>query len=371
MSKHIHIISFDIPYPANYGGVIDVFYKIKALHKAGFQISLHCYQYGRTESEELSKYCKEVFYYPRSAGRRHLFVRKPYIVASRHSDQLIERLLKDRSPILFEGLHCSSFLDTKALENRFKVLRAHNIEHDYYESLAAVENNIFKRYYFYNEASKLKKQEKVLKKADNVLAISPKDHQYFLKKYKNSIFVPAFHAYEEVRIKPGKGDFILYHGNLAVGENNEAAMFLATKVFPKLKHKCVIAGTKPSQELRLAAEQSKNIELRSQVSTQEIHELIENAQINILPTFQSTGIKLKLLAALYVGRHCLVNQPMVEKTGLESLCHKAEDAASFIKLSNKLMQQEFSDAEVALRKELLSSSYSNEESVKSLIQLFA
>ena len=31
ITKEIHIITFDIPYPANYGGVIDVFYKIKAL----------------------------------------------------------------------------------------------------------------------------------------------------------------------------------------------------------------------------------------------------------------------------------------------------------------------------------------------------
>jgi len=32
---HIHIISFDIPFPANYGGVIDVFYKAKALTDSG------------------------------------------------------------------------------------------------------------------------------------------------------------------------------------------------------------------------------------------------------------------------------------------------------------------------------------------------
>ena len=28
---HLHIIAFNVPYPANYGGVIDVFYRIKAL----------------------------------------------------------------------------------------------------------------------------------------------------------------------------------------------------------------------------------------------------------------------------------------------------------------------------------------------------
>ena len=38
MEKHLHIISFDVPYPANYGGVIDVFYKLKALHAEGIKI---------------------------------------------------------------------------------------------------------------------------------------------------------------------------------------------------------------------------------------------------------------------------------------------------------------------------------------------
>ena len=32
--NHLHIISFDVPYPANYGGVIDVFYRVKALTEA-------------------------------------------------------------------------------------------------------------------------------------------------------------------------------------------------------------------------------------------------------------------------------------------------------------------------------------------------
>jgi len=41
--KHLHIISFDIPYPANYGGVIDVFYKLRALVSAGIKIHLHAF----------------------------------------------------------------------------------------------------------------------------------------------------------------------------------------------------------------------------------------------------------------------------------------------------------------------------------------
>jgi len=61
-SKKLHIVSFNIPYPPNYGGVIDVFYKIKELHQLNIEIYLHCFEYDRPQQKELEKYCKNVFY---------------------------------------------------------------------------------------------------------------------------------------------------------------------------------------------------------------------------------------------------------------------------------------------------------------------
>ena len=60
MTKAVNIVSFNIPYPPNYGGVIDVFFKIKALSDAGFKVYLHTFIYDRTPSEELKRYCKKI-----------------------------------------------------------------------------------------------------------------------------------------------------------------------------------------------------------------------------------------------------------------------------------------------------------------------
>ena len=57
---HLHIISFDIPYPANYGGVIDVYYKAKALSEKGVKVHLHCFQYGRKPSMVLENLVKNL-----------------------------------------------------------------------------------------------------------------------------------------------------------------------------------------------------------------------------------------------------------------------------------------------------------------------
>ena len=133
---HLHIVSFNVPWPADYGGVIDVYYRIVALSKAGVKIHLHCYTYGREEAEELEQWCEEVCYYPRETGLRHQLEWRPYIVASRCSKALLHRLQQDDLPILLEGLHNCLLLERLAGKGRRITVRAHNVEHYYYTSLA-------------------------------------------------------------------------------------------------------------------------------------------------------------------------------------------------------------------------------------------
>lgn len=179
--KKLHIISFDVPLPANYGGVIDVFYKLKQLHKQGIKITLHCFEYGRGEAEGLNKYCEKVFYYKRSTSVFHQISRLPYIVKTRTSDQLLKNLLVDESPILFEGLHTCGILASKYLEKRLKIYRESNIEHEYYMHLANAEKNIIKRAYYRTESKKLKRFESILSHADKMLVVSKADTDYLKK----------------------------------------------------------------------------------------------------------------------------------------------------------------------------------------------
>ena len=136
----LHIISFEIPYPPDYGGVVDVFYKIKALSVLGVKIHLHCFQYGRKEQPVLEKYCFKVYYYPRKTTKLKFFSRLPYIVASRESEELMSNLLKDKHPILMEGLHSTLYIKDERLKGRKIIVRSHNIEHNYYWQLATCRN---------------------------------------------------------------------------------------------------------------------------------------------------------------------------------------------------------------------------------------
>lgn len=369
MSYSLHIISFNIPYPPDYGGVMDVFYKIKALHDHGVKIKLHCFEYGRKEADVLKYVCDEVHYYKREHSFIDFTSKTPYIVKTRKSDELFQRLQADNDPILFEGLHTCYYLNNEELKNRVKLVRMHNVEWDYYRHLSKSESGMWRRFYFYTESIKLKSFEKILSAADHLLPISRNDYDYLQANYHNVTYLPAFHPNEEVISMAGKGDYILYHGNLSVVENNQAALFLVSKVFHNSDLKLIIAGSDPSSMLIDAVKNNRNVELRINPGEVEMMRLIRFAHINILPTFQNTGTKLKLLNALFNGRFVIVNSPMVENTGLESLCVIRETADEMNIALHELMNVSFEESEIEKRKKLLGELYSNRNNAEKLLPL--
>jgi glycosyltransferase involved in cell wall biosynthesis len=368
---HMHIISFDIPYPANYGGVIDVYYKAKQLAEHGVQVHLHCFQYGRDNYPILKDKFYEVKYYRRDISKKHLFKSIPYIVSTRISEELIQNLLKDNYPILMEGLHTSFLLEDPRLKNRRKLVRAHNIEHDYYQNLGKVERDVFKKYYFFNEAAKLKRYEKVLDKADRILAISENDKKYFSEEFSRVEHIPAFHPFNDVNIKTGKGDYVLYHGNLSVAENENAVNYIIDKVFTDITIPLKIAGLNPPKQLRNKIAQHPNIELIINPSDNELLELIRDAHINISITAQRTGLKLKLLNSLFNGRFALVNEKMLSGSNLDELCVVANNHISLNRRIKILSKKKFTTEHIEERKEGLHKLYCNGKNARKLIEMIS
>jgi len=367
--RTLHIVAFDVPFPANYGGVIDIYYKIKAIYEEGIDIKLHVYNYGRKLSKsELSKYCSEINYYSRKIYKNPFMGTLPYIVNSRNSSDLLNNLQKDQAPILFEGLHCTYYLAHPSLQNRVKIVRTHNIEHHYYKHLESSESKYFKKYFFRIEAEKLKKHQEILKHANIIAAISSNDTSYFNKKFGNTIYIPAFHSNNKMVKPDNKGDFVLYHGNLSVPENYNAAKQLILNVFSKIKTRAIIAGNNPPKELITLCNMHQNVELKYNLSTDEIHQLIENAHINVLYTNQNTGIKLKLLNALYLGRFSIVNSLMVEGSGLEKLCTISNNFQNIIQNINTLIKTDYTENHYTDKKLFLEKNFNNTIGVQKLIK---
>ncbi|MES2515150.1 MAG: glycosyltransferase [Bacteroidota bacterium] len=357
MQTHLHIISFDIPYPANYGGAIDVFHKIRCLHKEGVKIILHCFEYGdRKRSVELEQLCEKVYYYKRDLSFFNQLSFLPFNVKSRINKDLKQNLLKDNHPVLFEVLHSCYLLNDSDLRERKKLYRHSNIEHDYFLELAKGEKSFFKKIYLEIEAIKLKRFEKQITHADWILSVSQSDLAYFKKTYPTtpSVYLPSFHGFDELQCKTGKGNYILYNGNLSVSENYNAATWLIENVFSKITHPVIIAGLNPPQHLIATIEKHPHIKLKQNCSESEMQTLIKDAQIHCLYTKQATGLKLKLLNVLYSGRFVIANDAMLNGTQLTNACHISNIASEYIDQINKLIKKEFTIEEIELRKQIIS-----------------
>lgn len=369
MSQKLHIVSLENPYPADYGGVMGIFNRIKALHESGLEIHLHVFYFEREPRRELESFCYKVYYYKRDMRKILLFSKFPFIVVSRSSKKLVDNLKLIDAPILFEGLHVCFYLQHPDLKNRIRLVRTHNVEHDYYHHLSLAEKSIFKKWYLKRESIKLKEYENVLKDCNRILSVVESDQEYFKNKYSHSELMPVFIDETKFHYSEKNNEAILYHGNLAVSENIVAAEWLIENVFSKMDRKCIIAGKNPSSSLLTKMKEYKNIELIANPSFERLNTLIQESNICVLPTFQSTGIKLKLIDSLMQGKHCVVNAQMLTGTSLGEFCHQAETSQDFISKINELFYLNFTIEDFEKRKSHLKSYFNNEKSVERIKEL--
>ncbi|MCD7850935.1 MAG: hypothetical protein LUH63_15095 [Parabacteroides sp.] len=118
-----------------------------------------------------------------------------------------------------------------------------------------------------------------------------------------------------------------------------------------------------------AAAPFPNIHIEANPTEERMSELIHEAQVHALVTFQATGLKLKLLNILFAGRHTMVNSLMVAGSGLEQLCHIADTPDEMIRTCRKLMNAEISPEVIGFRRSILSPTYSNQYQGKQLYKM--
>lgn len=368
----LHIICFDIPFPPSYGGVIPVFYRIKALHGMGVRIILHCFYKGvKGETGPLEALCEKAYYYPRKTSFRQQLSLRPYGVTSRENDALLANLLQDDAPVLFEGLVSCGLLSHPALRNRAVYFSECNVEHDYYHALGRATKSLWKKLYLHIEAERLRWFEKTVRQASAIFTLAHQDEAYFKKTYPGTpvIYLPCPHGHTAILPPIGNPQpYILYHGNLSVAENHKAAMYIIRQIAPEIPYPLVIAGFHPSDELRKAVQSAPQVTLIDSPDQETMQRLVRNARIHLLVTFQGTGIKLKLLNVLFTEGHVVVNPPMTEGTDLADLCHIGTDEGQLVRLCTSLFEQPMDQLALNRRLEQLNASYSDERSARIIYQ---
>lgn len=373
--KKLHIIAFDVPFPPNYGGIADVYYKLKSLHEAGAEIIYHCYYYKghNPPTKELEKYCKELHYYERKKSLFSLlFSRLPYVVASRKDPLILIKTLSDPAPVLIDGIQCAYWLQHEDFCSQRLIFRANNIEHEYYEGLANWERNPLKKLYLKREAKKLRAFEPELKKTDAILSVAKMDIPHF-EKYGKTVHLPPFFNDSAESVfqasQENEERFVLFQGNLSVKENEHAAVHIAENIAPHSQQTFKIAGKHPSKYLKKIIAQQNNVALIDTPSHEVMEGLIRDAHVNLLMTFQQTGIKLKLLHALQSGKHIIINSKMDDSGIFSEMCEVIDDSKTIATKIDELMAVDFTERMKSTRDEKFNAIYSNKKNANKILNL--
>lgn len=370
MSDHLHIVCLDCPSPPDYGGAIDMYYTITSLHAAGKKIILHYFNYKANRNiQELLPFCEQIYSYKRKSFLQSPPLLKPHIVSSRVNKKLIERLNEDAHPVLVQGIHCTAILPRLKQDKKI-IIRLHNNEAVYYYNLAKAENNLLKKAYFKREARLLKTYQKSIQKHYPLACLSQKDAAVFKNEYgfQKTVFIPCFLPWQSLNIQAGKGEFFLYHGNLLVKENELAATWLIENVFKQLNLPFIIAGKGISKKLQKTASVNPHIKLVNDPPMEELDILIRNAHAHVLPSMNATGVKLKLLHALFEGRFCFTNDQGVCGSGLEKTVTVLDTATQWKEAISHSINTEFTEEMIEERK-LAFAIYNNQKNAEKFKEL--
>lgn len=219
------------------------------------------------------------------------------------------------------------------------------------------------------ESRLLKKYEKKIASKAVFWGVTEKDVLTYQKELgcKDIDYLPLYLPDWTVSGEAGMGSYCLYHGDLSVEANEKAAIWLLDKVFSKIEVPLVIAGKNPSPLLEKMAHAFNHTCLVANPSDKEMQDMIARAHINVIPSYITTGIKIKLLNALFNGKHCVVNDATVTGSGLEALCHISNQANGFRDLIEQLFSQPFTTEEITQRKQLLPYIFNNTANAKKQI----
>lgn len=369
--NEVNIVTYEYPYPAGYGGLMEVYYKIRYLAEAGVKIHLHSFFLRQQPDDHMKKFVASQHFYPRKKPTPRLHNSVAYIIQSRKHPDLLKNLLDNEAPIIFDGLHTTAFLNHPDLSQRKKLLRAHNVEQYYYRGLSNNTPSQSRKIYYKRQSQLISKAEASLKKLDKILTLSTLDEKFFKDLYPEMEIetIPAFHPFSKVQSSSGMGDYCLFQANLSIADNHKAALFLIEQIFSHLSLPLIIAGRNPSLSLIKKARKHKNIELIVNPSDEEMEKLLRNTQLNIMPSYINTGMKLKILHALHTSRHCLVNHAAVAGSGMEELCYFAESKSDFMKEINYLFSKPFTAETIKDRQTYLNKHFNNKANAELIRQM--
>ncbi|SDK33928.1 Glycosyltransferase involved in cell wall bisynthesis [Catalinimonas alkaloidigena] len=317
-----------LPWPLNDGGNIATYLLTHHLHKRGHHLTLASLNTRKhhTDPAPLRSVTDEVLVTEVDTSFTALgllkgaFQMAPYNVSRFHREEfahLLRTHLQTHTVdlIQLEGIYLASYLP---LLRRYSqapvVLRAHNVEHQIWARVAAAERNLAKRWYLQQLVPKIQRFELTyIPRFDGIVAITEADAEFFRRYHagKPLATIPAgpdpawFERSSAAEVLPQSVGFL---GSLEWVPNAQGVAWLLADIWPRvqaaLPHATLhIAGKNPPPSLQPGAPVPTGVHLHGPVP--DAAAFLERCQILVVPLLSGSGMRLKVVEALALGK-CIV-----------------------------------------------------------------
>lgn len=371
LTKYIHIVCPEIPQLSSTADMADTYYQLVFLRQAGYNIVLHCFHdTADPDTTHLENITSAIYIYERNEGHKGVSTRYPYCISSRSNPRLFQNLLKRICPVLFQGIRSTFWLPDLVSSGYKTFVRINGIASELYQTSTRCEKSLLKKIYSFNEARLIRKWEKKIAALSIIITTTITDREKFSELYAVSKpeYIAPFIPVPSIKSERGTGMYCLYYGDMSNPENERMVHWLSENIFSRMPVPLVVANT---CRFTKAAEShpESNICMVSNPDEHALTELIQKAQLVLLPRSHNYGFDKRLMLALEKGRHCVCNDLMVRNTGLEKLFVIANGCNEISQAIEHYFSVPFTDLDIRERTHVLSTCYFPREAIDNLVNI--
>lgn len=327
-----------IPYPLNDGGAIGAFNFVKGYAEAGCEVTMLAMNTAKhfvpkaKAQEVLGPYGKlhlvDIDNRINAVGALANLIKGGSYVVERfvsadYNQELVNLLKAQKFDVVHvDGLPPAAYIETVRQYSAATVsMRAHNVEHVIWERIAAREGSLLKRWYLQEQAQRLKEFEiSALGKCDVVMAISTEDEATIQQRSPGAktIVVPAG---MDISAEPENQNYnpldLFFIGAMDWMPNTQGMDWFVKEVLPALvdkfpRIKVNVAGKKMSQ----AFIESETANLLPVGEVPDAKEFMLQHGLMIVPIISGSGIRIKILEGMALGKTILATTIAAEGLGL-------------------------------------------------------
>lgn len=223
-------------------------------------------------------------------------------------EALIEILKQEEFDVVhIESVFLTPYVETvRKYSNAKVILRAHNVEHEIWRRMSKGMRNLFKKWYLKRESVALGYYEREhANDYDGVVCITARDAEYFKKNgCRRPITDVAFGITADAVDNVEEEENSLFHiGSMDWMPNQEGIAWFLSKVWPVVHQqvpevRMYLAGRKMSSKLQNS--HYEGVEIIGEVP--DAMYFIGSKQINVVPLLSGSGIRVKIIEAMSVGK---------------------------------------------------------------------